>query len=113
MPEPPAIHEPAAFSVTKDPNGLVHLWRAEPGGIKEAADPLPHPAEVVSISIDSTSRYLATICRDKTLRIWEIATGLLVTPPLPLSSSDGRIVWEDSRHMIAVWTDHDAVLFDW
>lgn len=113
MPEPPAIHEPAAFSVTKDPSGLVHLWRAEPGGIKEAVDPLPHPAEVVSTSIDSTSRYLATICRDETLRIWEVATGLLITPPLPLGGSDGRIVWEDSRHMIAVWTDHDAVLFDW
>ena len=112
-PPPAGPREGDSVSVTKDADGLVHLWRAEPGGVKEAFDPLPHPAQVVSTSMDSTSRYLATICRDNTLRIWEIATGLLVTPPLPLGGSDGRITWEDSRHMIAVWTDHDAVLFDW
>ncbi|MDB6075370.1 MAG: hypothetical protein JWO89_3010, partial [Verrucomicrobiaceae bacterium] len=30
-----------------------------------------------------------------------------------LNSSDGRIVWDDSHLMLAVWTENEVVLFDW
>ncbi|MDB6118673.1 MAG: hypothetical protein JWO08_2454, partial [Verrucomicrobiaceae bacterium] len=111
LPLPPDNREPT-ITVTKDDNGLVHLWRGEPGAM-EAFDPLPHPSPVVTTALDSTNRYLATIAKDKTLRVWEIPTGLMVTPPLPLNSSDGRIVWDDSHLMLAVWTENEVVLFDW
>lgn len=111
VPSPPDSHEPA-ITLTKDNNGLVHLWRGA-SGTQEAYDPLPHPGRVGSAILDSTSRYLATIAQDKMLRVWEIATGLLVTPPLPVSSADARIVWDDSRFTLAVWTENEALLFDW
>jgi len=111
VPSPPDDHEPA-ITVTKEDTGLVHFWRGTPG-TQEAFDPLPHPGPVASAVLDSTSRYLATIARDKMLRVWEIPTGLLVTPPLPVSSAEAHIAWDDSRLTLAVWTENEAVLFDW
>ncbi|MDB6139939.1 MAG: hypothetical protein JWO94_3011 [Verrucomicrobiaceae bacterium] len=110
-PPPPDSREPAV-SVTKDESGLVHLWRRGEGA-QETFDPLPHPGPVAATALDSTCRYLATLTKDKTLRVWEIPTGLLITPPLSIDSPDASIAWDDSRHMLAVWTGHDAVLFDW
>ncbi|MDB6072505.1 MAG: hypothetical protein JWO89_145, partial [Verrucomicrobiaceae bacterium] len=68
LPLPPDNREPT-ITVTKDDNGLVHLWRGEPGAM-EAFDPLPHRGPVVTTALDSTNRYLATIAKDKTLRVW-------------------------------------------
>ncbi len=110
-PPPASIAEPP-LNTTAEPNGIVRVWRGQPGE-QEVSEPLPHSSAVTSIVFDPTNRYLATSTQDKTLRVWEIATGLLVTPPIPIMSSQAHLTWDESNHRLAVWTDSEAVLFDW
>ena len=101
-----------ALTITTDKNGLLHLRRGEAEG-QDAFDAIAHPAPVAAMALTPNQRYLATITTDKRLRVWELASGLLISPPLPLPSAGGRIAWDEYHQMLAVWTDHDVVLFDW
>jgi serine/threonine protein kinase len=110
---PPAPDNAApALTLSLEPNGIVPVWRGKIGG-QEASDPLPHPSPVTSTALAPANRYLATCTQDKTLRVWELATGLLVTPPIPVMSGQPHLAWDATKHRLAVWTDHEVVLFDW
>lgn len=101
------------LTATAEPNGLVHIWRGKPGDA-EVSDPLPHPVAVVATAFDSTNRYLATLTRDQKLQVWEVGTGLIVTPPVPVKAGPGaQIIWDPSRYQLAVWDADEITLLDW
>lgn len=112
--EPPAStpNQKPALTATADPSGLVHVWRGDAGG-QEAFDPLPHEAKVVTMVFNGNQRYLATLTADRTLRVWELASGLLITPPLSVNEVYTNIVWDDTRQTLAVWNHENLVFFDW
>ncbi len=109
---PVADGSASPLSVTTDPTGLVHVWRGEAGGLEDC-DPLPHPMAVTATALDPSNRYLATLTKDKTLRIWELATGGPVIPPVPAISSQAHLTWDASQSRLALWTDKEMVLYDW
>jgi len=48
-----------------------------------------HLAQINSISVDATEQFLVTASYDKTLRLWELATGkLLITYRIPMGEGD-------------------------
>ena len=111
-PAPTDASQRTSYVVTTESTGFTHIWRDATTTV-EAFDPIAHPCAVTASAFNFNQRYLATITQDKTLRVWELSTGLLMTPPLPLDSDGGKIVWDETRQSIAVWTDHDVVYFDW
>ena len=90
---------------------LVRLWRGKVGE-REIVEPLPHPAPVIAAAFDAGGLYLATVAKDEQLRLWEAATGLPVTPPIPIGKNT-RLTWDSTRQMIAVWSATEVLWFDW
>lgn len=101
------------LTTTAEPNGLVHIWRGKPGET-EASDPLPHPVAVVATAFDSSQRYLATLTKDQSLQVWEVGTGLIITPPIPVKAGAGaHIIWDPTKYQLAVWDSDEITLLDW
>ncbi len=115
--EPPQdapVPEPSAAPITASivEQTFVCIWRGKPGEA-ELCDPLPHSAPVTTTAIDPSARYIATLTSAGELRVWELATALPITPPLPVKPSLNRIAWDAAHYHLAVWSDTDCVLFNW
>ena len=102
------------LTTTAEPNGLVHIWRGKPGDL-EVSDPLPHPVAVVATAFDVTHRYLATLTKDQYLQVWEVSTGLIITPPMLVKAgaSGAQIILDPARYQLAVWSPDSLALLDW
>lgn len=53
-----------------------------------------HTAQIRRISVDAAERFLLTAADDKTLSLWELATGNLLKiyrPPIGVSADEGKI----------------------
>ncbi len=112
QPTPPALPDLASTGVTADSDNVVHVWLDQLAA-KELTDPMPHPAIVRCMTLSPDVHYLATIADDRKLRIWEIATALQVSPPLPVDDAASRIAWSPQKHQIIVWSRRSATWYDW
>jgi WD40 repeat protein/tetratricopeptide (TPR) repeat protein len=57
--------------------GVAQLWDAETGQARGPA--LPHPMEVHAAAFPPDGKRLATACGDGTVRLWDVATGQLLS----------------------------------
>lgn len=89
----------------------VRIWRGKVGE-REIVEPLSHPLPVIAAAFDVGGLYLATVAKDKQLRVWEVATGLPVTPAIPIGLNT-RLTWDTTRQMIAAWSETEVLWFDW
>ena len=113
---PPQTATPPALCSVRDllavaDGRLVRLWRGKVGE-REIVEPLPHPAPVIAAAFDAGGLYLATVAKDEQLRVWEAATGLPITPPIPVGKNT-RLTWDGTRQMIAAWSETEVLWFDW
>lgn len=108
-PSPARVPE---ITTTIDNQTEVRVWRGKPGET-ELCDPLPHSASVTTIAIDPSGRYIATLTTTAELRVWEIATALPITPPLPVSKSLKHIAWDAAHYELALWSETECLLFNW
>jgi WD40 repeat protein len=76
-----ALHATAVYS----PNGrwlaatgIGRLWDADTGAVRFD---LPHPARVLVVAFSPDSRQVLTGCSDRKARLWDVATGKLVSEP--------------------------------
>jgi serine/threonine-protein kinase len=92
--------------------GIVHVWRGEPQ-TQELCAPLTHNADVTKAVLDPTRRYVATLAADKTLRVWEIATAMPITPPLPIAHPHFQIAIDGNTQRLALWDEGTVQFFDW
>lgn len=77
----------------------VKLWDIESG--KEIFT-LEHPNMVTSMSFSYDGNHLATVCRDKKLRVWDIRAKKVVSEGLAHSSAKNqRVVWLGNSDRIA------------
>jgi WD40 repeat protein len=68
---------------------------------------------VTKAVLDPTRRYVATLAADKTLRVWEIATALPVTPPLPIAHTRLQVAIDGNTQRLALWDEGTVMFFDW
>lgn len=101
-----------AVTTTVESGGLVRVWRGEPG-VNELCAPLVHGAEVITVLLDAAQHYAATLTRDHSLRVWELATALPVTPPLPVPRDAEHLLWNEQSDRLVVWGPQSAIWFDW
>jgi WD40 repeat protein len=73
--------------LTSHRDGQARLWDWEAGRL--ACPPLKHPDQVFAGWITADGRHAVTACAGDrgTLHVWELTTGKLVAPPLPLTST--------------------------
>lgn len=109
---PPEDTQPATPTLTIDAQQRVHVWGKDRDA-KELTDPLAHPARVQLTVVSADERYLATIADDGNLRVWELLTGLAVTPPIKLAEPANHIAWDIGRHQLAVWNERELTLYNW
>lgn len=113
LPEaPPSLATAPEITFTIDQQTDVRVWRGKPGGA-EICDPLHHSAAVTAAAIDPSGRYIATLTSAAELRVWEMATALPITPPLPVSKSLNHIAWDAAHYELALWSETECVLFNW
>ncbi|AAS52798.1 AER114Wp [Eremothecium gossypii ATCC 10895] len=77
----------------------VRLWNVEQG-----TNPivLTHPDMVTSMSFSYGGTYLATVCRDKMLRVWDIRKGEVVSEGMGHSGpKNQRVVWLGNSDRLA------------
>lgn len=77
----------------------VKLWNIETG---EAVITLKHPDMVTSMSFSYGGNHLATVCRDKKLRVWDIREGKIVSEgPAHAGAKNQRVVWLGNSDRLA------------
>jgi WD40 repeat protein len=92
----------------------VHIWDAQTG---LPLSTLEHPAAVLSVAFSPNGRLIATGCADGNARIWNVATGLLLSPVFPhdrgARGDDVRMVAfsPDSSRLLTVGGDKYARIF--
>lgn len=82
---------------------LLPIWLATPTLVVAAEPPTNpilrietgmHTAQIKRISVDAAERFLLTAADNKTLSLWELATGNLLKiyrPPIGVSADEGKI----------------------
>jgi WD40 repeat protein len=92
----------------------VHIWDAQTG---LPLTSLEHPAAVLSLAFSPNGRLIATGCADGNARVWNVATGLLLSPLLPhdpgARGDDVRAVAfsPDGSRLLTVGGDRFARIF--
>jgi hypothetical protein len=112
--EPPSTDSTNSPSITTtlEAGGVIRVWRGEPGQ-QELCAPLVHGKEIALLLFDPARHYLATLTKEGQLRVWELATALLVTPPLALPIKADALVWDSHSDRLAAWSETGVVFFDW
>ena len=132
----PQSMKPCRFSTSNRPVGIVlwlMLWLLAPllaaHGAEPPEEPLlriesgMHTAKIGRIAVDAAERYLVTGSSDKTVRVWELASGrLLKTLRVPIGedANEGKVyavaLSPDGRTVAAGgwdWDSKDSIyLFD-
>jgi hypothetical protein len=100
------------ITTTTEAGGVVRVWRGEPGQ-HELCAPLVHGKDIALQLFDPARHYLATLTKDGQLRVWELATALLVTPPLTVPIKADALVWDSHSDRLAAWSETGVVFLDW
>lgn len=116
VPPPSQVVPPSALCAVRDlvavaDGARVRIWRGKVGE-REISEPLPHSAPIVAAAFDTGGLYLATVAKDEHLRVWEVATGLPVSPAIDVRTNT-RLTWDSTRQMLAVWSATEVLWFDW
>ena len=84
--------------------GVVRLWRVKDG--VEHRELIGHSKEgrslVRDVRFSPDGRFLLSAAADRTVRVWDVATGLMVSDPVSLGGEAVAAQWTlDGRHWIA------------
>lgn len=71
--------------VSGSEDGTAVLWNPVTG---EALEVLEHLGQVKAVAFNAAGNWVATISSDRTARLWDVASGEYLTPPLP---HDGHV----------------------
>ena len=95
------LYHPVAENVLASSSGdyTVKLWNVETGNDMIT---LKHPDMVTSMSFSYDGNYLATVARDKKLRVWDIREEKIVSEgPAHTGAKNQRVVWLGNSDRLA------------
>jgi WD40 repeat protein/predicted Ser/Thr protein kinase len=76
---------------------------------QELTPPLRHSEDLVTATFSPDGRYVATSSRDRSARVWEVATGIPVTPPLRNPATVYQAVFSPDNHRLGIISGAAAV----
>jgi WD40 repeat protein len=89
----------------------VHLWDAKS---YEERHVLPHDSLVLDAAFSPDGRHIATGSRDKTARVWTVATGQLASPALAHADWVFHVAFRpDGLRLLTACRDHTAQVWEW
>ncbi len=70
---------------------------------------LKHHEDIITAAFSPDGRYVATASRDRTARVWDVATGIAVTPPLRNPSSVYEAIFSPDSRLLGILSGSAAV----
>ena len=93
--------------------GVAKLWRPEPGGCKAVRDLVETQDVVFSVAFSPDSKKIATAGADRTIRIFEVETGKLLSQIEDHADWIFAVAWSpDGKRLASASRDKTAKVFD-
>ena len=93
--------------------GVAKLWRPEPGGCKPVRDLVETQDVVFSVAFSPDSKKIATAGADRTIRIFEVETGKLLSQIEDHADWIFAVAWSpDGKRLASASRDKTAKVFD-
>jgi WD40 repeat protein len=93
-------------------DSTLQVWGAETG--RRLVPAMVHPSWVDGgVDFHPDSRHVLTICKDMTMRVWDVAAGRLAAPPIRPASIGAARFSPDGRAIVSAGCDGTVEVWDW
>jgi WD40 repeat protein len=93
-------------------DSALRLWSTEKG--TQLGPPMVHPSWLDGgVDFHPDSRHVLTVCKDATMRVWDVTTGRLAAPPIRPASIGAARFNPDGRVIVSAGADGTVDVWDW